>query len=258
MKRYLLSLALLCLVATGAHAYWQSRAQVAISGGGLPGPPVFTFTDIQSGSTSTNVCTSNSLAIGTATANRRVYVFAIDAATGSSPQAATGATLNGGTIPTDVFQVIGTTATSGMDVYLISAVVPSGTTATVELTYPTATSNSARFGVYTVDATTLNSRFPVATAQNVIASGTTNPASANTFGIATSTAGSAILAGFMSHGGASTDETITSSDASLSTDGTFGNQMVGHANSAPVSAQSNVNTGWSVSGVSLLALAVFR
>lgn len=33
MKRYLLSLALLCFVATGAQSFWQSRQQVAISGG---------------------------------------------------------------------------------------------------------------------------------------------------------------------------------------------------------------------------------
>lgn len=45
MKRYLLSLVLLCLVATGAHAYWQSREQVAISvGGAFVGPgDIFAF-----------------------------------------------------------------------------------------------------------------------------------------------------------------------------------------------------------------------
>jgi len=40
VKRYLLTIALLCLVATGAQSFWQSRQQVAIvtGGGGYTGP----------------------------------------------------------------------------------------------------------------------------------------------------------------------------------------------------------------------------
>jgi hypothetical protein len=220
---------------------------------GLPGPPVLTFTDVQTGSTASNTCTSNALSIGAASSNRRVYILAVDANTGASPQAATGASFNGGAIAADVFQVIGTTATDVMDVYLISAVVPAGTTVTVTLTYASTIFSSAKFAAYTVDTTTLSSKTPVTSAQGVTVAGTSL-----TVSVPVATAGSVILAGAFTGFGGGSGGSITSSDASLSNDAISGNTVVGSASNVGVSAASHVTVGWTGASDTLLALAVLR
>jgi hypothetical protein len=257
----------LCLIAAfvallslgGAQAQFVTLGNQGVVAGGAPpvGPPVFTFTDIEGSSTSGNTATVT-LAIGTASSNRRVYVLAMDSSAGVSPQAATGASFNGGTIAADVFQVIGTTPTDQLDAYLISAVIPTGTTVTVTLTYASTIFSSPHLGAYTVDTTTLGNINPVTSAQSVSTAGLTNPATANTFGIPVATSGSAILSGFVGFGINNGSQSFTSSDAGIANDGMFASTMVGHANNVPVSASSRVNTGWTGTGDSLLALVVLR
>jgi hypothetical protein len=249
-------IALAVTVGVSVSSFGGSMGLLGVGGSGappLPGPPVFTFTDIQAGSTTSNTCTSNSLSIGTANSNRRVYVLAFDVGAGASPQAATGASFNGGAIAADVFQVIGTTPTDTMNVYLISAVVPTGTTATVTLTYGSTTFSSARFAAYTVDTTTLSSKTPVTSAQAVTVAGTSVTAQ-----VPIATAGSSILAGAIVGFGGGSGGSITSSDAGLSNDGGIGNFIVGSANNVGVSAASHVTVGWTGASDTLLALAVLR
>jgi hypothetical protein len=224
------------------------------------GPPVFTFRDIQISSASGNIATSNAMAIGAPSSTRRVYTVITNGDAGST---ATSASFNSGAIAADVFQVIGTVGppTTGGDsfnVYLVSAVIPTGTTATVSLTYPSTLFAAPICAAYTVDTTTLSGINPVTTAQSYVASGTVLPAASNTFGVPVATAGSAILAGFIGFGITNGSQSITSSDASFTTGSLFSSTLTAVANSAPVSSSSRVNIGWTTSGQGFLALAVLR
>lgn len=78
MKRYLLSLALLCLVATGAHAYWQSRAQVAISAGGCSQATAFLARNGNAHPTETTALICGLVTDGVFAKLDALYIFATD------------------------------------------------------------------------------------------------------------------------------------------------------------------------------------
>lgn len=123
MKRYLLSLALLFLVATGAHAYWQSRAQTSVSTGVTPATYTPLYGDCQNLAFGTVTYTSPSQTWTTGVA--AVYIY------DGSNRTVTSVTINGvaataiGTSPNGVGRMYfaNVTAGTGTVVYVATAVL---------------------------------------------------------------------------------------------------------------------------------------
>jgi hypothetical protein len=189
------------------------------------GPPTLTYTGnsgllTRSGSAPWTA-TGASVPIGTAFANRRVYgvfIHAQDAA-GFTPILA--ASIGG--INCDVITVLGGGTNALM--VLVSAMVPTGTTAAFSIQTSTQMFNNATVFLYSVDATTLISAAAAVTSINNTASGTT--ASPSLSGVP---AGAAVFYGFVMYSYTNDSESISSSNCGLVKDGNWGGSGAGHAN----------------------------
>lgn len=199
-------------------------------------PVILTFQINTLGAVSTNTYTFGTLTLGAApSANRRVIVSfeAGDFSTGSgytissvvfTPDA-------GGTVSADTIVNIGSNTQDG--ILLVSAVLPVGTTSTLVVTLSNTAFTAPRFAFYTVDNSILVSPLAPVTGYGTNTSGTTLTANVNTL------AGGAVLALFS--GNASPGSFTAGIGAS---DGSFGNNLFGHANNVAASTPFNVTDTW--------------
>lgn len=236
MKRYLLGLALLCLAATGAQSFWQSRQQTAIAS--AASPVVLTYQTTSLGSGTGNTETLGSFTIGaSATAARRVAlaIWSQNLISGVTISGVVFTPNVGSPVNADITSVAGINSiTANVGYYLVSAVLPTGTTATVVTTFNSGSGQPPRFSVYTLDNSTLVGLTPTTNYQN-------SAASPFTEGV-TSTSGGAVIALF--NGLGTTTETWT---AGVTSDGVFGNSDWGHANNVS-GGTFNVTNTWTVTG----------
>ncbi|HUD11309.1 MAG TPA: hypothetical protein VMS08_02785, partial [Candidatus Saccharimonadia bacterium] len=98
---------------------------------------------------------------------------------------------------------------------------------------------------------TLASTTPVTSFQDVAASTT------QTSSVAVANSGSVLLFAWVGTVGVS-GQTVTASDATLTTDGPFNPYTWGHGNNVAASAASHVTIGWSGSAEGALGLIVYR
>lgn len=145
---------------------------------------------------------------------------------------------------------------NGDNTYVVWAVVPTGASDTLTLGYsgglPPGGGATTVAQAYSADVTQLSSQTPVVVGANV-SSVTTQTAS-----IAVANNGSGLF--FVSAGAGQTNgtQTITASDAGLTTDLSFGAALFAHANSVALSAASHATMTWSPSAFNSIGLAVFR
>jgi hypothetical protein len=214
-----------------------------IAGSPPVGPPIFTYQTDDPAWSGTSTLTSSAEPIGSAFATRRV-VFMIRVGD-------VGSTLSSGTIggvTLDTLIRIGSDGTSL--VYLVSAIVPIGTTAAAVLNF-TGSIFSIVSTTFTTDNAQLASSTPITSFASV-ASGTTLTGSVAVL------AGGSILAICIASG-STTNPQITASTAGLSNDGKISNfYSSGHANGAPANAASSVTETWIGSAATVLALAAYR
>lgn len=213
------------------------------------GPPTFSWTaddNVWTG-TGTATITSSADAIGAASATRRVVV--IGRISNGNPYVLTGGTIGGVTIDT-TFSDNATDASNAW--FLASAIVPTGTTATVVLTFTGGGIFGPICSIFTVDNSQL--------------SGPTSPVTAIGIASATTTltktiavlAGGSILAS-CNGSGTSTVPQITSSTATFTNDGTISNfYSSGHANGASANVASSVTETWTGSAAAGLLLVAYR
>jgi hypothetical protein len=124
--------------------------------------------------------------------------------------------------------------------FLVSAVVPSGTTAGASIHFSAGNYSgcNAGMGFYTVDNTTLIN--PTTPTTNGVLAGAVSSITGN---VATSSGSSVLLIGG-AIGGSASGATISASDAGLSQTASFGTTIQGLANGAAASAASHATISW--------------
>lgn len=216
-------------------------------------PPTFTFvsTVIPTGSGTATISTA-SADIGTASASRRVYVILAGGLGGGGRTIVNGSsTINGVTVD---FSGNSATLSDNDSFWWASAVVPTGTTGvTVSLGFGGTFFGGPVMGIYTVDDGTLLSKTPTLGSTDVSVAALTGSAA-----VATLASGSIISSIYTSSGTGA--ETISASDAGLSTDAANINNSAGfgHANATPASASSNVTWTWTTSSKAGICNFAFR
>ena len=214
-------------------------------------PVTLTYQSTTIGSHAGSVASFGTLTLGAApSANRRVIViFALtDLDSGNLKTISSGVFTpnSGGTINIDTSVIIGRSATEGHA--LVSAVLPLGTTSTLDLTISGSVFSDSRFSMYTVDNSTLLSPTSPVTGFNTNTAGTTLTTTVNTL------AGGGLLALF---GGNSSPGTFTS--GITSSDGAFGNYIWGSISNTSASTPFSVTDTWvGTNNPASLALAAYR
>jgi hypothetical protein len=234
---------------------WQARQGFIAGRGALDAapssPPTFTFvsTVVPTGAGTSTISTA-AANIGTADANRRVYII-MAGGLGSRTLTNGSSTINGVTVTEGGKS---TQLNNNNSFYWASAVVPSGTTGvTVSLVFSAAQFGAPVFGIYTVDNTTLISPTPTLGVGDISAGATTGSA------VVATTASGSIISAITTSSGTSA-QTISTSDASLSVDASNINAVAGfgHANATPASASSNVTWTWTTSSTAGICNFAFR
>jgi hypothetical protein len=161
MKRLFLIAALFALQLYPVAAFYQSRdSNYNVSSGSLPGPPTVTYIGNANGSQSGSVVTYTTYSIGTAsgfTTRRIIFVVASNDVAGSATSISS-VLINGSISATVHVQAL--QATNGPFVAIFSADIPTGTTATVAVTYNSTVANGQYMAAYSVDDAKLVSTTP--------------------------------------------------------------------------------------------------
>lgn len=240
MKRIVLALAALCLIATGANSYWQSRVQVSV-GSAPVGPPTFTEQPSIQSFTGSFPNYSATVSIGTASSNTLVCSMFYALTNGTF----TAADFNG---VSATLTMVGSDGPSNTKWAIACGNVTTGTSATLNVTstdsffgtaIATWTADQTQF-VSTTPVVALNSSptSPVTTTINVLAGGAvlamgipnggtgispsfTTP---NTIGITTDESATFTVAGTKNNSSA-----LTPGSASATSGGTPDNYVLGLA-----------------------------
>lgn len=211
--------------------------------GGIIGPPTFVYQGQQNttsiaGDTATIAATS----IGTASANRRVVILFNINGFGATILSAT---IGGVTCDTISGPLYNDTTNFNIG-FMISTIVPTGTTAGAVINFSPGGATGLNFGVpfYTVDNTTLiNPTSPTT-------SGTTLGAVSSITGAVVTLTGSSVLMFCNPSGGTPSGTFISASDAGLTTTNSFGVALGGFANGASASAANHATVSWTGTSVS--------
>ena len=214
---------------------------------GTVGPPTVTtqaiFVAASGGGSSTY--TWSSVSIGTAFSTRRVIGI-----TGSS-SGATFVSCTIGGINCDVSQINGTDGTQEV-IYIISAVVPTGTTANFVINWSSGQFGGGRLFVYTCDNSLLGSATPI-TGYNTQASATSATAT-------TTTLSNGFVIVYMNGiGGTSTAPSVSASSETITQDFSYsGASYAGNANGVTASGSNSATLTWTGSTQSNMILAAWR
>jgi hypothetical protein len=210
----------------------------------LPGPPTFA---VQTSNSPTVSNTTFAVATGTASATRFVVVVITGTATVG------GATITGslfdGTVSGTNYAVGNGNGGGGTNngMWIVTALIPTGTSSTLVITWSPSMSGTMRFTPYTTDSTTLNSLVPVTS--NSIVNSTSNSLGS----IAVANSGSAIFT--CTTGGSSL--AFSAGTPTITVDDNFNVTRTGHAFSVGAGSYTIAST-WTPSADNIIGAAVFR
>lgn len=211
-------------------------------------PPTFTFLQSATASGSTTI-TATGINFGTASANRRLYVFLLSGFVSANVVPAS--SFIGGTTNPDFYgQAL--IDGSGGSMWWATAVQPSGTSGDITIVLDSNPFGSNVMGIYSVDTSTLLSKTPVM-ATNTVGSGTTLNKTVTTL------ANGSLISALWNYAGTS-NQNISASTETLTLDANnvFGSGGFAHANNVAANASSSVTWSWTGSSGAGLTNFAFR